>query len=234
MSILTGFGTLRFQAPSGDGWCVPAKLHSAFINAQDFSDPNKNLPNIPWENRKPNRYFKIKPLPYKTDIFYIISYLMEFRGCRERAINDPEFYITEMMNITGNTASLWDHRILKYFHCVWIKSDSAEMYKANLDDIRTAATKFYLDNWIAISLENITPDDNSLSSMISREIKQRLNVLIAAYGSEWRKYIWRALSIDEIGNFLDDYCKEYKDIEDEKREAARGSTKHIGVFPQSN
>ena len=82
--------------------------------------------------------------------------------------------------------------------------------------MRAAATKLYLDNWIAISLKDIAPDDNSLSSIISREIKQRLNVLIASYGDEWQSYIWRALSIDEIGNFLDDYCKEYKEIEAEE------------------
>ena len=221
MSILSGFGTLRFQAPSGDKWCDLVELYSAFMDAQDFSDTNKNLPKIPWEKRKPSGIIKIRPLSQKTDIFYIISYLMEFRGCRERAINDPEFYVTELMNISGNTGSLWDHRVLKYFHWLWVKSDSVETYKSKLDEMRAAATKFYLDNWIAISLKDIASDNNSLSNMISREIKQRLNVLIASYGDEWQSYIWRALSIDEIGNFLDDYCKEYKEIEDEKREAAR-------------
>tara|TARA_Y100001935_G_C17242512_1_gene476487 strand:+ start:180 stop:845 length:666 start_codon:yes stop_codon:yes gene_type:complete len=221
MSILSGFGTLRFQAPSGDKWCDLVELYSAFMDAQDFSDTNKNLPKIPWEKRKSSGIIKIRPLSQKTDIFYIISYLMEFRGCRERAINDPEFYVTELMNISGNTGSLWDHRVLKYFHWLWVKSDSVETYKSKLDEMRAAATKFYLDNWIAISLKDIASDNNSLSNMISREIKQRLNVLIASYGDEWQSYIWRALSIDEIGNFLDDYCKEYKEIEDEKREAAR-------------
>ena len=123
------------------------------------------------------------------------------------------------MNITGNTGSLWDHRVLKFFHWLWITSGSVETYKAKLDNMRAAATAFYLDNWIGVSLKNIAPDDNSLSSMISGEIKKRLNVLIASYGDEWQSYIWRALSIDEIGNFLDDYCKEYKEIEDEKRAA---------------
>ena len=221
MSILSGFGTLRFQAPSGDKWCDLVELYSAFMDTQDFSDTNKNLPKIPWEKRKSSGIIKIRPLSQKTDIFYIISYLMEFRGCRERAINDPEFYVTELMNISGNTGSLWDHRVLKYFHWLWVKSDSVETYKSKLDEMRAAATKFYLDNWIAISLKDIASDNNSLSNMISREIKQRLNVLIASYGDEWQSYIWRALSIDEIGNFLDDYCKEYKEIEDEKREAAR-------------
>ena len=221
MSILSGFGTLRFQAPSGDKWCDVFELYSAFVDAQDFSDTNKNLPKIPWEKRKSSGIIRMRPLSQKTDIFYIISYLMEFRGCRERAINDPEFYVTELVNISGNTGSLWDHRVLKYFHWLWIKSDSVETYKAKLDKMRAAATKFYIDNWITISLENITSDENSLSSMISREIKQRLNVLIVSYGDEWQSYIWRALSIDEIGNFLDDYCKEYKEMEAEKREAAR-------------
>lgn len=235
MSILSGFGTLRFQAPSGDGWRDPVQLYLAFKDAQDFRDTNKNLPNIPWEKRKPSGIIRMRPLPQKTDIFYIISYLMEFRGCRERAIKDPEFYVTELMNISGNTGSLWDHRVLKYFHWLWIKSDSVETYKAKLDKMRAAATKFYLDNWIAISLENITPDDNSLSSMISREIKQRLNVLIASYGDEWQSYIWRTLSIDEIGNFLDDYCKEYKEMEAEKKlNAVYSRAYHIGPFPQSH
>ena len=215
MSILTGFGSLRFQAPSGDGWSDIIKLYFAFMDAKDFSDPNKNLPKIPWEKRKTSGIVKIKPLPQKTDIFYIISYLMEFRGCRERAINDPEFYVSELANISGNTGGLWDHRILKYFHSLWITSDSVETYKAKLDEMRAAATKFYLDNWTVISSQNTT-DDNSLSGMVSREIKKRLNVLIASYGDEWQSYIWRALSIDEIGNFLDDYCKEYKEIEAEK------------------
>ena len=233
MSILSGFGTLRFQAPSGDGWRDPVQLYLAFKDAQDFSDTNKNLPNIPWEKRKPSGIIRTRPLPQKTDIFYIISYLMEFRGCRERAINDPEFYATELMNISGNTGSLWDHRVLKYFHWLWITSDSVETYKAKLDKMRAAATKFYLDNWIAISLENITPNDNSLSSMISREIKQRLNVLIAGYDGEWQSYIWRALSIDEIGNFLDDYCREYKEIEAKKRlNTICSRAYHIGPFPQ--
>ena len=215
MSILTGFGSLRFQAPSGDGWSNIIELYFAFMDAKDFSDPNKNLPKIPWEKRKTSGIVKIKPLPQKTDIFYIISYLMEFRGCRERAINDPEFYVSELANISGNTGGLWDHRILKYFHSLWITSDSVETYKAKLDEMRATATKFYLDNWTVISSQNTT-DDNSLSGMVSREIKKRLNVLIASYGDEWQSYIWRALSIDEIGNFLDDYCKEYKEIEAEK------------------
>ena len=219
MSILTGYGTLRFQAPSGDGWRDIVQLYTAFMDAEDFSDTNKSLPKIPWEKRKPSGIIRIRRLPPKTDIFYIISYLMEFRGCRERAINDTEFYVSEMMNISGNTGGLWDHRVLKYFHWLWITSDSVETYKAKLDKIRAAATAFYLDNWIGVSLKNIAPDDNSLSSMISGEIKKRLNVLIANYGDGWQSYIWRALSIDEIGNFLDDYCKEYKEIEDEKKAA---------------
>ena len=73
-----------------------------------------------------------------------------------------------------------------------------------------------------------TTDDNSLSGMVSKEIKKRLNVLIASYGDEWQSYIWRALSIDEIGNFLDDYCKEYKEIEDEKRLNQCSNANHIG------
>jgi len=230
MSILTGFGTLRFQAPSGDGWRDHVQLYFAFKDAQDFSDPNKNLPTIPWEKRKTGAIFRIKPLLQKIDIFYIISYLMEFRGCRERAINDPEFYVAELVNISRNTGSLWDRRVLKYFHWLWITSDSAETYKAKLDEMRAAATKFYLDNWTVISSQNTT-DDNSLSGMVSREIKKRLNVSIASYGDEWQSYFWRALSIDEIGNFLDDYCKEYKEIE-AKRRLSRSSAEHVGVFPQ--
>ena len=231
MSILTGFGNLRFKAPTGDGWCDITKLYSAFADAEDFSDTNKNLPKIPWEKRKTSGIVTIKPLPQKTDIFYIISYLMEFRGCRERAINDPEYYVAELANISGNTGSLWDHRVLKYFHWLWITSDSEETYKSKLDDVRAAATKFYLDNWVAISSQNTT-DDNSLSGMVSKEIKKRLNVLIASYGDEWPLYIWRALSIDEIGNFLDDYCKEYKEIEAQMRLNQCSHANHIGVFPQ--
>ena len=118
MSILTGFGNLRFKAPTGDGWRDIAELYFAFADAEDFSDTNKNLPKIPWEKRKMMALSRIKPLPQKTDIFYIISYLMEFRGCRERAINDTEFYVTELANISGNTGSLWDHRVLQVLSLV--------------------------------------------------------------------------------------------------------------------
>ena len=88
MSILTGFGSLCHHQVAMDGRTLLNYI--CFMDAKDFSDPNKILPKIPWE-KKTSGIVKIKPLSQKTDIFYIISYLMEFRGCREKLLMTRNF-----------------------------------------------------------------------------------------------------------------------------------------------
>ena len=83
MSILIELGgSLRFDVAD------KTQLTEVFEAAPDFSDTQLYLPHINWKKTKKceNEVFSItsKKLDPRSDIVYLVLYLLEFRG-RERA-----------------------------------------------------------------------------------------------------------------------------------------------------
>jgi hypothetical protein len=228
MSILSELGgSLRFD--------VAGKTRvDQVLSASDLNDTQHPLPNIRWEKTKKceNEVFSIEPtmLDPKTDALYLNLYLLEFRGNRERALQDSHYLVAELMNTLQNLRTLFDIRILGYFHWIWISSPNVDAYETKLNDMRKAANNYWLEQYL-----NATKSDSgSLVSLINKPRALRLAVLKEHYKTDYQNYIWRILDTNDIGLFLLEYCPEFKKNEERKVRAAADWPRGMGPFSNMN
>jgi hypothetical protein len=223
MSILSELGgSLRFDVAG------KMSLDQVLSAASDLNDTQHPLPNISWEKTQKcdNEVFSIEPkmLDPKTDALYLNLYLLEFRGNREIALQDSKYLGAELMNTLQNIRTLFDTRILAYFHWMWISSPNVDSYKTKLNEMRKAANDYWLEQY----LNAINSDSGSLASLINKPRAQRLAVLKEHYKTDYQNYIWRILDTNDIGLFLLEYCPEFK--KDEKKSKVGNYPKCYGPF----
>ena len=231
MSILTDSlnkfgGSLRFDITG------KTQLDEVLRAALDFSDAQLSLPNISWEKTQKcdNEVFTIEPkmLDPKTDALYLNLYLLEFRGNREIALQDSKYLGAELMNTLQNLRTLFDVRILGYFHWIWISSPNVYAYETKLNDMRKAANDYWLEQY----LNATNSDSGSLASLINKPRAQRLAILKEHYKTDYQNYIWRILDTNDIGLFLLEYCPEFK--KDEEKIKVGNYPKGYGPFSKLN
>lgn len=232
MSILTDSlnkfdGSLRFDVAG------KMTLDQVLSTASDFSDTQLSFPNISWGEtpRCENEVFDIKPtiLDPGSDTIYIALYLLEFRGNREIALQDSKYLGAELMNTLQNLRTLFDTRILAYFHWMWISSPNVDSYKTKLNEMRKAANDYWLEQY----LNSRNPNSiDSLTPLLDNSRSKRLSILEKHYKTDYQNYIWRILDTNDIGDFLLDYCQTFK--KNEEKSKVGNYTKGYGPFSKLN
>lgn len=203
-SLTTFGGSLRFDVAD------KTQVLDLLSSAETFYDKQYPMPNIPWNKRGEIKGFIIKKLNPQNDMLYLNLYIMEFRGHRNQSLNDPSYFSKEMLNTLQNCGGPWDVRILAYFHWLWISDGKS--YKLKLEAMRKAANDFYREEFLILSQD--MEKKRGFSQIIPNFRKDRLQILMSVYGDDFADYIWRILSIDDIGTFLDDYVETYKKHEE--------------------